>query len=137
MLTFQTKAILLGGVAAAVLLLILVKKKGAAADAGEAIGGAAVELAEGAVVGGLDGISTVIGIPTTKETITDVAQCRAYMDANGTLTGLYACSTSAFNGAVQPVEAVKETVGDWWDWLTTPSPSDYKPKPTTGAFDRQ
>lgn len=135
---FTTKLKLLAVAGAAVFVLILVKKKGAAAAVGEAIGGAAVELAEGAVVGAVDGISTSIGIPTTKETITDPVQCRRYMDANGWETGLWACSAAAFNASVHPVDAVTETVGGWWDSLTSPSPSDYKPpRPTTGAFDRQ
>lgn len=136
-MNFQTKLALLGAAGAAVFLLILVKKKGAAADVGEAIGNAAVELGAGVVVGGVDGISPILGIPTTSQTITDVGECRRYMDANGVMAALPACSVSAFNGALHPIDAVTETVGGWWDRLTTPSPSDYKPVKNTGAYDRQ
>lgn len=122
---------------AAAFVVYLVKKPGAAADLGEEIGDAIVDLAGGAATGVIDGISEGIGIPTTKETIKDVGQCRLYMNQYGVLEASFACSAPAFAGALEPVEAVKETVGGWWDWLTTPSENDYKPKPTTGAFDRQ
>lgn len=136
---FKTKVMILGAMGAALALLVLVKKKGAAEAVGAAAVDAAVDLATGVTVGALDGISGVIGIPTTKQTITDAGECRRYMDANGWYTGTWACSTGAFNEAIQPVQAVKETASSIWDWFSlSPSPSDYKPpKPTTGAFDRQ
>lgn len=134
---FATKVKILAAGAAAVFVLILIKKKGAAAGVGEDLGHAAVDLAGGVATGIIDGVSTGIGIPTTKETITDVGQCRAYIDANGAWAGSYACSAPAYAQAIQPVEAIKETVGNWWDWFTTPSASDYKPVKNTGAFDRQ
>ena len=134
---FATKVKILAAGAAAVFVLILIKKKGAAAGVGEDLGNAAVDMAGGVATGVIDAISTGIGIPTTKETITDVAQCRAYIDANGAWAGSFACGAPAYAKAIQPVEAVKETVGNWWDWLTTPSTSDYKPVNNTGAFNRQ
>lgn len=133
----QQKFMLIGVAVAAVALLILVKKKGAAADAGSAIGGVVVDFAGGVATGVLDGVSVAIGIPTTSETITDVAQCRAFIDEYGAYAGTYGCSAPAYARAIQPVQAVKETVGSIWDWFTTPSASDYTTKPSTGAFDRQ
>lgn len=135
---FKTKVMILGAGAAALALLVLVKKKGAAAAAGAAVGGAAVEVVTGVTTGALDGISEVIGIPTTKQTITDAGECRRYMDANGWYTGTWACSTGAFNEAIQPVQAVKEAASSIWDWFSfSPSPSDYQPVKNTGAYDRQ
>ena len=134
---FATKVKILAAGAAVVFVLILIKKKGAAAGVGEDLGHAAVDLAGGVATGMIDGVSTAIGIPTTKETITDVAQCRAYIDAHGAWAGSYACGAPAYTQAIQPIEAIKETASSIWDWFKTPSASDYTLKPTTGAFDRQ
>ncbi|MFZ4878435.1 hypothetical protein ACL9RI_25395 [Janthinobacterium sp. Mn2066] len=134
---FADKVKLLAVAAAAVFVVILVKKKGAAAGVGEDLGHAAVDLAGGVATGVIDGVSTVIGIPTISELIRDPVQCRAYIDANGKLKAMGACTELAFLAALEPVQAVKEAPGNFWDWLTTPSASDYTLKPTTGAFDRQ
>lgn len=137
MVVTETKFMLIGVAVAALVLVVLVKKKGAAADVGSALGGAAVDLVGGVATGVLDGVSTAIGIPTTSETITDVGECRAFMDEYGAFAGTYGCSAPAYLAAIQPAQAVKEAAGGFWDWLTTPSASDYKPRQSTGAFDRQ
>lgn len=133
----ENKFMLIGVAVAAIALVVLVKKKGAAADVGGAIGGAVVDLAGGIATGVLDGVSNAIGIPTTSETITDVGQCRAFMDEYGAYAGTYGCSAGAYLKAVEPVKAVKETTSSWWDWFTTPSESDYRPVTSTGAYGRQ
>ena len=126
---------------AAVVAVYLVKKPGAAADLGEEIGGAIIDAAGGVATGVIDGISEGVGIPTTKQTITDAAECKLYMNRYGVLEASFACSAPAFAQAIEPVkvvtDTVKETAGSWWDWLTTPSASDYQPVKNTGAFDRQ
>lgn len=128
-------------IAAGVLVAVyLVKKPGAAADLGEEIGGAIVDAAGGVATGVIDGISTGIGIPTTSQTITDGAACKIYMNKYGVLEASMACSAPAFASAIEPVEVIRGQVSDAWDWfggLFTPSESDYKPRPSTGAFDRQ
>ena len=138
----QSKFMLIGVAVAALALVVLVKKKGAAADVGSAIGGAVVDFAGGLATGVLDGVSGAIGIPTTSETITDVGQCRAFMDEYGEWAGTYGCSASAFNAAIRPApeiikEVVKDTATSWWSWFSTPSGSDYDAVKHTGAFDRQ
>ena len=134
---FATKVKILGAGAAAVFVLILIKKKDAAAGVGEDLGHAAVDLAGGVATGVIDGISNVIGIPTIAELIRDPVQCRTYMDANGKLKAMGACTELAFLAALEPVQAIKEAPGNWWDWFTTPSASDYQPVNNTGAFNRQ
>lgn len=124
-------------VAAALLAVYLVKKPGAAGQLGEEIGGAIVDAVGGVATGVIDGISEGVGIPTTKQTIKGAAECRLYMNAYGVMEASFACSAPAFAAALEPVEAIKETAGSLWDWFTTPSESDYKPRPSTGAFDRQ
>lgn len=133
----ENKFMLIGVAVAAIALVVMVKKKGAAADVGDAIGGAVVDFAGGIATGVLDGVSNAIGIPTTSETITDVGQCRAFMDEYGAYAGTYGCSAGAYLKAVEPVKAVKETTSSWWDWFTTPSESDYRPVTSTGAYGRQ
>ena len=125
---FATKVKILAAGAAAVFVLILIKKKGAAAGVGEDLGHAAVDLAGGVATGVIDGVSTAIGIPTIGETLTDNDECRQFMNAYGVWESIGKCAAPAFTAtASQSV----------WEWLTTPSASDYTLKPTTGAFDRQ
>lgn len=125
---FATKVQILAVAAAAVFVVILVKKKGAAASLGSDIGHAAVDLATGTASGVINGVSTAIGIPTLDETLTDTGECRQFMNAYGVWESIGKCGAPAFTGAAS---------GSIWDWLTTPSASDYKPVINTGAFDRQ
>jgi len=125
---FATKVQILAVAAAAVFVVILVKKKGAAAALGADIGHAAVDLATGTASGVINGVSTAIGIPTLDETLTDTGECRQFMNAYGVWESIGKCGAPAFTGAAS---------SSIWDWLTTPSASDYQPVTHTGAFDRQ
>ena len=125
---FATKVKLLLGATAVVFVVILVKKKGAAASLGSDIGHAAVDLATGTAAGVINGVSTAIGIPTLDETLTDTGECRQFMNAYGVWESIGKCGAPAFTGAAS---------SSIWDWLTTPSASDYQPVINTGAFDRQ
>ena len=124
----DNKYVLIGVALAALALVVLVKKKGAAASLGSDIGHAAVDLATGTASGVINGVSTAIGIPTLDETLTDTGECRQFMNAYGVWESIGKCGAPAFTGAAS---------GSIWDWLTTPSASDYKPVINTGAFDRQ
>ena len=87
-------------VAAVAAIVYLVKRPGAAADLGEDIGGAVVDLAGGIATGAIDGISEGVGIPTTKQTITDAAACKMFMDKNGVWEASFACGAPAFATAL-------------------------------------
>ena len=127
-MNFQTKLMILGAAAAAVFVVILVKKKGAAADAGEQLGNAAVDLVTGVGAGVINGVSTGLGIPTLNETLTDNGECRQFMNAYGVWESIGKCGAPTF---------VATASSSLWDWLRTPSASDYQPVTHTGAFDRQ
>lgn len=73
----------------------------AAKRAGEAAGEAAVQAVEGAVVGGVNGISKVIGIPTTDQMITDPVEAQAYRDAHGWWAAMGHMSASTYWGTHQ------------------------------------
>lgn len=96
----DSKFVLIGVGVAGLGLLYLIKKPGAATALGEEFGGAVVDAVGGAATGALDGISEGVGIPTTKETITDVQECRRYMDANGVWEASFKCGAPAFIGAL-------------------------------------
>lgn len=91
----ETKFMLIGMGVAAVALLILVKKKGAAADAGEALGGAAVDLAGGVVAGAAEGIGDVFGVPRT-----DMTECERAKAEGRTWDASFACPAGDFLGYV-------------------------------------
>lgn len=90
-------ALVVGAVAVAI---YLVKKPGAAAGLGEEVGGAIVDLAGGIATGAIDGISEGVGIPTTKQTITNAAECKMFMDKNGVWEASFACGAPAFATAL-------------------------------------
>lgn len=92
----ENKYLLIGAGVAAAALLYLIKKPGAAASAGQAIGAAAVDAAEGAAVGVVGGIGGLVGLPSPSETITDAEQCKLYLDANGYWAASAKCSAPAF-----------------------------------------
>lgn len=92
----DTKFIVAGAGVAALALLYLVKRPGAAAEAGEAIGGAVVDAAEGAIVGTVGGIGDIIGLPSPSETITDASQCLMHLNERGYWSASAHCSAPAF-----------------------------------------
>lgn len=100
MILSENKFLLVGIGIAAIALLYLVKRPGAAAQAGTAVGQAAVEAVGGVATGVLDGASQAVGIPTTSETITDVQECKRFMDANGVWAASFQCAAPAFIGAM-------------------------------------
>lgn len=87
-------------VVAVAAIVYLVKKPGAAISLGEDIGGAVVDLAGGIATGAIDGISEGVGIPTTKQTITNAAECKMFMDKNGVWEASFACGAPAFATAL-------------------------------------
>lgn len=91
----EHKFMLIGVAAAAVALLILVKKKGAAADAGNALGEAAADLAGGFVGGVALGLGDQIGIPRTNMT-----QCEKDLAAGKTWDASFSCPASTWLGSL-------------------------------------
>lgn len=66
---------------------------------GEAIGTAAVDLAEGTVVGVVGGLGSVVGLPTPSQTTTDPAVARWIIDRHGYLTASkWASAPALFKG---------------------------------------
>lgn len=96
----DTKMMLIGAGVAGLGLLYLVNQAGTAKEAGQAVGGFVVDAVGGVATGAIDGISDAVGIPTTSETITDVQECRRYMDANGVWEASFKCGAPAFIGAL-------------------------------------
>ena len=93
----------LGLGAVAIVAVGYISSKGVASvasDAGQAAGQAVVAAANGVAVGAVTGVSEGLGIPTPSETITDPAQCKAYIDANGYWSGFAQCSAPAFAKAL-------------------------------------
>jgi len=77
-------AVIIGGAAA--IGLFIWKRGGvaqAAASAGEAIGGAVIDLGGGAVTGVVGGVSSAVGLPTPSETTTEAAVARWIIDNFG------------------------------------------------------
>lgn len=101
----EHKYLLVGVGVAALGIIVYVQMTGGAAElakrAGEAAGEAAVKLVDGAVVGGVNGVSKVIGIPTTDQMITDPAEAQAYRDANGWWAAMGHMSASTYWGTHQ------------------------------------
>jgi hypothetical protein len=87
----EQKFMLIGAGVAALVLLVLVKKKGAAADAGAAVGAAAVDLAGGAVAGVAEGIGDQIGVPRT-----DMTECERAKAEGRKLDASFACPAGDF-----------------------------------------
>lgn len=91
----EQKFLIIGVGVAALVLLVLVKKKGAAADAGVALGGAAVDLAGGVVAGAAESIGDQIGVPRT-----DMTECERAKAEGRTLDASFACPAGDFLGYV-------------------------------------
>lgn len=92
----ENKYLLIGVGVAAAALLYLIKKPGAAFSAGQAVGAAAVDAAEGVAVGVVGGVGGIIGLPLPSETITDAEQCLIYLNENGYWAASAKCSAPAF-----------------------------------------
>lgn len=97
-MTDESKFLLFGvaGGAAVLAVLYFATKPGAASDVGEAIGGGVVDVIGGVGTGVVDGISDAIGIPTTKETITDANACYLFLNEHGYWEASKHCSAGAF-----------------------------------------
>ena len=102
-------------VLAVIAIVVMVKKKGAAAGVGAAIGGAAVDLANGAVSGVAFSLGDIFGVPRTDES--KCAQARAAGDTwaasqyctAGTFMGYaWDAATTAVGGAVQPINPASD-----------------------------
>lgn len=101
----EHKFLIIGAGVAALALLILVKKNGAA-NVGNDLGSAAVDLAGGVVVGAAESIGEVFGIPQTNMTECEKAKAEGrWWDAS------FACPAGDFisSGA----GAATDTVSDW------------------------
>lgn len=83
----------------------------------------ALSFAGDAAAGALDGVSNLLGIPTTKETLTNDAECKAYMDQNGIWMASGKCAMPAF------LRTVEFNI----PWM----PADTEPRRSTPMFDRQ
>lgn len=88
---------MMGVAAAALVLLILVKKKDAAANLGNDLGSAAVNLAGGAVAGVAETIGDAIGVPRT-----NVTECEKAMAEGRTWDASFACPASTFASYLNP-----------------------------------
>lgn len=93
----EQKFIIIGVGLAALALLVLVKKNGAAADAGAALGGAAVDLAGGVVAGTAEGIGDAVGIPRT-----DMTECEKAIAEGRTWDASFACPAGTFLKSLNP-----------------------------------
>lgn len=91
------KFLLVGAAAAAALLavVVLVKKKGLAADAGVAVGSAAVDLADGVATGVVTSIGEEVGIPKTNMT-----ECEKAIAEGRTWDASFACPAGTFIGSL-------------------------------------
>lgn len=89
----ENKFLLMGlGVGVAALaILYLVKKKDAAAGAGAAVGGAAVDFADGLAGGVVTGIGGLIGVPRT-----DMTECEKAIAEGRTWDASFACPAADF-----------------------------------------
>jgi hypothetical protein len=87
----EQKFLLIGVGVAALALFVLVKKNGAAADAGQVLGGAAVDLAGGAVAGVALGVGDAVGVPRT-----DMTECEKAIAEGRKLDASFACPAGTF-----------------------------------------
>lgn len=82
--------LMVAGAAVAAMFLIWTIKNGAA-NTGAAIGGAAVDMANGIVSGAVVGVGQVVGVPPTSQT-----QCQQDMAAGKTWDASFSCPASEF-----------------------------------------
>jgi hypothetical protein len=80
-------------VLAVIAIVVMVKKKGAAAGVGAAIGGAAVDLANGVVSGVTFGVGDLLGVPRTDE-----SRCAEARAAGDTWAASQYCTAGTFMG---------------------------------------
>lgn len=86
-------------------VLVLLKKN--PAGVGEAVGGAAVDLAGGVVAGAAQGVGDVLGIPRTNETECEKAMREGrYWDAS------FACPAGTFIGGA--ASDLSNSIGEWF-----------------------
>lgn len=80
-----------GGLVAAALAWAIWSNKGGAAGLGAAVGGAAVDLVDGAVSGAVVGVGGLVGVPATSRT-----QCEIDKANGDTWAASFSCPASDF-----------------------------------------